>query len=102
MAGKYFGENVPTIRELEKRTALAFVNTNPVLDHLIPLPENVIPVAGVHIKNPKPIPEVYCSVTSHSTITILTQTIPFLGFRSIYQIFQERRHCFFTGFQFSQ
>lgn len=49
---------MPSIRELEQRTALAFVNTNPVMDYVAPLPENVIPVAGVHIKEPKPLAQV--------------------------------------------
>lgn len=58
IASKYFGSNVPPIRELEQRTALALVSTTPVMDYAIPLPENVIPIAGIHIKNPKPLPEV--------------------------------------------
>lgn len=58
MAKKYFGPNMPSIRELEQRTALAFVNTNPVVDYVAPLPENVIPVAGLQIKDPKPLPNV--------------------------------------------
>lgn len=49
---------MPTIRELEQKTALAFVNTNPVMDYANSLPENVIPIAGVHIKEPKALPEV--------------------------------------------
>lgn len=57
-AAKYFGPKVPSMKDLEQRTALAFVNTNPVIDYLAPLPENVIPVAGVHIKEPKPLPMV--------------------------------------------
>lgn len=55
---EYFGTNKPTIRELEQKTALAIISTNPVMDYLVPLPENVIPVAGAHIKDPKPLPEV--------------------------------------------
>lgn len=37
---------------------LALVNTNPAVDYLAPLPENVIPVGGLHIKDPKPLPKV--------------------------------------------
>ncbi|XP_031626641.1 UDP-glucuronosyltransferase 2C1-like [Contarinia nasturtii] len=55
-AQKGFGTNIPSVSELEKRTALAFVNTNPALDYPAPLSENIIPVAGLHIKDPKPIP----------------------------------------------
>ncbi|XP_031638676.1 UDP-glucuronosyltransferase 2C1-like [Contarinia nasturtii] len=53
---KSFGTNIPSVSELEKRTALAFVNTNPAMDYPAPLSENIIPVAGLHIKDPKPIP----------------------------------------------
>lgn len=58
MAKEHFGPNIPSIRELEQKTALALISTNPVMDYVAPLPENVIPVAGVHIKDPKPLPEV--------------------------------------------
>lgn len=57
-AAKYFGPNTPPIRELEQKTALAFISTNPVIDYVAPLPENVIPVAGVHVQEPKPLPTV--------------------------------------------
>lgn len=57
-AAKYFDANVPSIRELEHRTVLALINTNSAMDFSSPLPENVIPVAGVHIMEPKPLPEV--------------------------------------------
>lgn len=59
IAQKYFGPNpVPSVSELEQRTALAFVNTHPVIDYVEPFPENVIPIAGVQIKDPNPLPEV--------------------------------------------
>lgn len=58
MTAQYFGPNKPSTHELGRKTVLALVNTNPVLDYLIPLPENVIPVAGVQIKDPKPLPKV--------------------------------------------
>lgn len=60
MTEKYFGKNYPSIEELEQKALLAFVNTNPAIDYRIPLPENVIPIGGVHLKDPKPIPEVCC------------------------------------------
>lgn len=57
---KYFGPNKPMIRDLEQKTVLALISTNPVMDYLTPLPENVIPVAGAHIRETKPLPEVNC------------------------------------------
>ncbi|KAJ6636140.1 UDP-glucosyltransferase 2 [Pseudolycoriella hygida] len=52
-----FGAGIPPVEDIEKKTAFVFVNTNPTMDYMAPLPENVIPVAGLHIKDPKPIPK---------------------------------------------
>lgn len=46
------------MKELEERTAIALVSTHPVFDYPAPLPENVIPVGGLHIRDTKPLPEV--------------------------------------------
>lgn len=45
--------------ELEQRTAIAFVNTNPTFNIPAPLPENVIPVGGLHIRDTKPLSKVW-------------------------------------------
>lgn len=58
LAAKYFGFNAPSVRDMERHTAITLVNTNPAVDYKIPLPENVIPVAGVHIRETKPLPKV--------------------------------------------
>lgn len=58
LATKYFGPDVPSIQTLEQRMLLALVNTNPAMDYQSPLPENVIPVGGLHIKDPKSLPKV--------------------------------------------
>ncbi|XP_031633767.1 uncharacterized protein LOC116347346 [Contarinia nasturtii] len=52
-----FGSNYPTITELEQRTAIAFVNTHPSYQVAAPLPENVIAVGGLHIRETKPLPK---------------------------------------------
>lgn len=54
----YFGSNIPSTGELEQRISLVLVNTNPVMDYSAPLPENVIPVGGLHIRDPQPLPKV--------------------------------------------
>ncbi|KAG4074540.1 hypothetical protein HA402_005605 [Bradysia odoriphaga] len=54
---KRFGADIPPVEDIERKTALVFVNTNPTMDFVAPLPENVIPVGGLHIKDPKPIPQ---------------------------------------------
>lgn len=53
-----FGPDLPSISEIEQRTAIAFVNTNPAFDYKMPLPENVVPVGGLHIRDTKPLPKV--------------------------------------------
>lgn len=58
-----YGPGVPSASELEKRTAIAFVSTTPVFDTTQPLPENVIQVAGLHVKDPKPLPKVSRQLT---------------------------------------
>lgn len=58
-----FGAGLPSMTEIEQRTAIAFVNTNPAFDHVAPLPENVISVGGLHIRDTKPLPQV-TSVTN--------------------------------------
>lgn len=53
-----FGPGLPPVHELEQRTAIALVSTHPVYDFTRPLPENVIPVGGLHIRDAKPVPKV--------------------------------------------
>lgn len=51
-----FGLRTPTPKELEAKAILTLINIDPVIDGPQPLPPNVIPVAGLHIKPPKPLP----------------------------------------------
>lgn len=53
-----FGPGLPSVGDIEKQTTLVLVNTNPAMDYPSPLLESVIPVAGLHIKDSKPIPKV--------------------------------------------
>lgn len=53
-----FGPGLPSVAELEKRTDIALVSTHPIFDYTRPLPENVIPVGGLHIRDAKPVPKV--------------------------------------------
>lgn len=48
--------DVPYLGDLQKRTVLALVNTHPSFDVAEPLPPNVIPVGGLQIEEPKPLP----------------------------------------------
>lgn len=52
------GPGIPSIKELEERTVIALVSTNPAIDYPASLPENVIPVGGLHVRDTKPLPKV--------------------------------------------
>lgn len=52
-------EKLPTgLKELERTTNLALINSNPAFDFPEPLTPNVIEVAGLQIKDVKPLPKV--------------------------------------------
>ncbi|KAJ6634327.1 UDP-glucosyltransferase 2, partial [Pseudolycoriella hygida] len=51
-----FGSDCPNVKELEQRTQIALVSTHPSLDFAEPLPPNVIPIGGLQIADPKPLP----------------------------------------------
>lgn len=53
-----FGPDMPSITEIERRASMALVSTHPIFDYTRPLPENVIPVGGLHVRNAKPVPKV--------------------------------------------
>lgn len=82
-----FGPGYPSMNELEQRTALAFVNTNPTFNIPAPLPENVIPVGGIHIRETKPLPKVRNHKTFQlcfsKTMFFFTMMM-FLGLRTFY------------------
>lgn len=62
---KYFGPSLPPTSWLEKRAALALINSNPTVDNSGPLLENVISVGGMHIKDTQQLPTVdSCSLNS--------------------------------------
>lgn len=48
----------PYLGDVQKQTVLALVNTHPSFDIPEPLPPNVIPVGGLQIQEPQPLPKV--------------------------------------------
>lgn len=58
LAVEAFGDNIPSMKDLERHFSIVLANTSPLLDHVQPLPPNIIPVGGLHTGKPKPVPEV--------------------------------------------
>uniref|UniRef100_A0A182IWP0 UDP-glucuronosyltransferase n=1 Tax=Anopheles atroparvus TaxID=41427 RepID=A0A182IWP0_ANOAO len=57
MVRDHFGyKNMPYLADIEQRTVIMLLNTHSSLDALEPLPPNVIPIGGAHIKAPEPLP----------------------------------------------
>ncbi|XP_055531270.1 UDP-glucosyltransferase 2-like [Wyeomyia smithii] len=55
--GHFKYSNMAYLGDLEQRTVVMLVNTNPALDPAEPLPPNLIAVGGAHIKEPEPLPK---------------------------------------------
>ena len=55
---KRFGGDIPTIRDLTKRTSMIFTNTHYSLSGPKPLTPAVIELGGIHIQKPKPLDHV--------------------------------------------
>lgn len=55
---RYNFTDLPSLAELEKKTEIALVNSDPVVDYSEPLPLKVIQVGGLQIKEPKTLPQV--------------------------------------------
>lgn len=58
IARKYFGNNFPSILEIQSRTSLLFVTENPILNMVRPNIPTVINLEQLHIDTPKPLPKV--------------------------------------------
>lgn len=56
MARRVFGPSLPYVAHLERHIVLALVNTHPALDYAEPLPPSVIPVGGLQVRAPRPLP----------------------------------------------
>jgi glucuronosyltransferase len=50
--------DLPFAGDLDRKTSLLLVNSHVALDFAEEIPANVIPVAGLHIQEPKPLPDV--------------------------------------------
>lgn len=59
VAKQFFGADLPDLRYLAYQTNLFLVNSHFSLNQARPTVPNFIEVGGLHIKQPKPLPEVY-------------------------------------------
>lgn len=58
MFKKNFGNNAPTVDELENVPDMLFLNINQIFGGNLPVPPGIIHLGGLHIKPLKPLPEV--------------------------------------------
>lgn len=50
--------DLPSLKEIDEKTQIMFVNTDNAIDYPEPLQPNMIQVGGLQIAEPKPLPEV--------------------------------------------
>ena len=55
---KYLGDDLPPLSDIAKNTSLLLLNHHHSLAFPRPFLPNVIQVAGIHVHEPKPLPEV--------------------------------------------
>lgn len=58
LAADVLKESLPSMEEVNRKTALVLVNSHYSLSQSRPFPPNVVEVGGIHIKQPKPLPKV--------------------------------------------
>ncbi|CAG9568590.1 unnamed protein product [Danaus chrysippus] len=54
---KHFGNDVPTVTELQKSVKMLFLNEHPIWSDNHPVPPNVIYMGGIHESPKKPLPQ---------------------------------------------
>lgn len=58
LSRQFFGEDVPPVNDIVYNTSLVFANNHYTIDSAYPLVPNYIEIAGIHLKEPKPLPKV--------------------------------------------
>ncbi|CAH0697337.1 unnamed protein product [Spodoptera exigua] len=53
----HFGDNIPSVQEMNNNVAMLFLNLNPIFEGNQPVPPSVIHVGGIHQKPHKPLPK---------------------------------------------
>lgn len=67
LAKEVFGEQTPNLHELERHIPLVLSNTDPILDLPQHLSPNIIPVGGLHVREPQKLPQVCIRIISNLT-----------------------------------
>lgn len=55
---RFFGADTPSVNEIVDKTALVFANNHFTIDQSYPLLPNYVEIGGIHVKKPKPLPQV--------------------------------------------
>lgn len=58
IARKYFGQDMPYLGDIVNNVSLVMLNFNPILHSTRPNVPNLIELDQIHIKKPKPLPQV--------------------------------------------
>lgn len=58
LAKEVFGDDIPSMFELENHISIVLCNIDPILHYPQPLPPNIIAVGGLHTRPPKKLPKV--------------------------------------------
>lgn len=83
---KFEFKNLPTLLELEQKTVLMLTNNDFSFDFPEPTNPNVIPVGGLQILDPKPLPEVKYENNSRKSIS----SNVYLGLQNLHRARQKR------------
>ena len=70
IARRHFGDDMPNLSEIAKKTSLVLVNSHPSLNGPRPLVPGVVEVGGIHINPPKPLPKVSLHLINRMYVVI--------------------------------
>lgn len=88
---KYFGENMPSIKEIYSRLSLLLTCSNPILENVRPLVPTVVTMEFVHMVESQPLPIVryFIIYIIHDTVLHEFDDIQLSGYTGVYRFFRK-------------